>query len=90
MAFPDNPIWTFLVGHFVSTSCTHESGFKTMVFPAGPDAKRVRSGFADQVEGVDFKYPFAEYTRYYATVEEAKAGHKETVKLIKRLRKNGQ
>ena len=85
MAFPDNPLWTFLANYFVSTSCTHESGFKTMVFPAGPDARKIKAGFADQVTGVDFKHPFEEYTRHYKTVEEAKAGHKATVKVIKEL-----
>ena len=87
MAFPDSPLQTFLSGYFVSTSCTHESGFKTMVFPAGPDARKVKAGFADQVAGVDFKHPFEEYTRRYETVDEAKAGHKEMVKLIKELNK---
>ena len=87
MAFPDNPLWTFLKGYFVSTSCTHEHGFKTMVFPAGPDARKVKSGFVDQVEGVDFRHPCEEYTKHYETVDEAKAGHKETVKLIKELSK---
>jgi hypothetical protein len=38
---------------------------------------------------VDFKHPFEEYTRRYKTVEEAKAGHKAMVKLIKELIKNG-
>lgn len=85
MAFPDSPLFTFLNGYFVSTSCTHESGFKTMVFPAGPGARKVMSGFAEQVEGVDFKHPFVEYTKHYKTVDEAKAGHKETVKTIKGL-----
>lgn len=85
MAFPDNPLWTFLTNYFISTSCTHESGFKTMVFPAGPDARKVKAGFADQVTGVDFKHPFEEYTRRYKTVEEAKTGHKAMVKLIKEL-----
>ena len=85
MAFPDSPLLTFLSGYFVSTSCTHESGFKTMVFPAGPDARKVKSGFTDQVEGVDFKHPLEEYTRRYKTVDEAKTGHKETIKLVKEL-----
>ena len=85
MAFPDNPLWTFLTNYFVSTSCTHTSGFKTMVFPAGPDAKKVVSGFVDQVDGVDFKHPIEEYTRYYETVDEAKTGHKKMVKVIKEL-----
>ena len=89
MAFPDNPLWTFLKGYFVSTSCTHKSGFKTMVFPAGPDARKVKAGFADQIEGVDFRHALDEYTRHYKTVDEAKTGHKETVKLIKELSKRG-
>ena len=90
MAFPESPLWTFLSGYFVSTSCTHESGFKTMVFPAGHDARKVTGGFVDQVEGVDFKHPFEEYTRRYKTVDEAKAGHKEMVKLINGLIKTGR
>lgn len=85
MAFPESPLWTFLNGYFVSTSCRGRSGFKTMVFPAGPDAKKVVSGFMDQVEGVDFKHPIEEYTRYYETVDEAKTGHKKMVKVIKEL-----
>ena len=88
MAFPDNPLWSFLKGYFVSTSCTHESGFKTMVFRAGPDARKITAGFTDQVTGVDFKHPLEEHTRHYNTVDEAKAGHKETVKMIKELSKN--
>ena len=87
MAFPDSPLQTFLSGYFVSTSCTHESGFKTMVFPAGPDAKITKGGFADQVTGVDFKHPFEEYTKRYKTVDEAKVGHKEMVKMVKGLNK---
>lgn len=90
MAFPDNPLWTFLKGYFVSTSCTHEHGFKTMVFPAGPTARRVIGGFVDQVEGVDFKHPLEEHTQHYKTVDEAKAGHKKTVKLIKGLIKGAE
>ena len=90
MAFPDNPLWSFMKDYFVSTSCTHESGFKTMVFPAGPDARKVKSGFVDQVTGVDFKHPLEDYTRYYKTVDEAKAGHKEAVKSVKELSKNGR
>ena len=89
MAFPDNPILTFLDCYFVSTSCTHESGFKTMVFPAGPDARKVMSGFTEQVEGVDFRHPIEEYTRHYKTTDEAKAGHKETVKKVKEIIKTG-
>ena len=85
MGFPNTPLWTFLSGYFVSTSCTHTSGFKTMVFPAGPGAKKVVSGFTDQVEGVDFKHPFEEYIRRYDTVDAAKAGHKEVVKMVKEL-----
>lgn len=87
MAFPDNPLWTFLNGYFVSTSCTHESGFKTMVFPTGPDAKAIKTWHGEFVDGVDFRHPFEEYTRRYKTVDEAKAGHKETVKTIKGLNK---
>ena len=87
MAFPDSPLRTFLSGFFVSTYCTHKSGFKTMVFPSGPDTKIVKSGFVDQVEGVDFKHPLEEYTRRYQTVDEAKTGHKKAVKLIKELSK---
>ena len=88
MAFPNTPLWTFLRDYFVSTYCTHESGLKTMVFPAGPDARKVTGGFVDQVEGVDFRHPFEEYTRRYKTVDEAKAGHKEMVKFIKELIKS--
>ena len=87
MAFPNNPLWTFLKGYFVSTYCSHKSEFKTMVFPAGPNARKVVSGFVDQVEGVDFDHPFDEYTKSYGTADEAKAGHKETVKTIKELSK---
>lgn len=87
MAFPDSPLRTFLSGYFVSTYCTHKSGFKTMVFPAGPDTKIVKSGFVDQVEGVDFKHPLEEYTKHYETADEAKVGHKEMVKTIKELSK---
>ena len=90
MAFPESPLWTFLKGYFVSTSCRSRSGFKTMVFPAGPNARKVVSGFTDQVEGVDFKHPFEEYTRYYETVDEAKTGHKEMVKAIKELSKGAR
>lgn len=85
MAFPDSPLRTFLSGFFVSTYCTHKSGFKTMVFPSGPDAKIVTGGFADQVDDVDFRHPCEEYTQHYATVDEAKAGHKATIKTIKEL-----
>lgn len=88
MAFPYTPLWTFLKGYFVSTSCDHESIYKTMVFPAGPDAKKIKAGFTDQVEGVDFIHPIDKYTRYYASVDEAKTGHKETVKQIKDFIKN--
>lgn len=87
MAFPDSPLWTFLTNYFVSTSCTHESGFKTMVFPAGPDARIIKSGFVDDVTGVDFKHPLEEYTVHYKTVNEAKTGHKEIVKTVKGLNK---
>ena len=85
MAFPDTPLWSFLKGYFVSTYCTHESGLKTMVFPAGPNARKVIGGFADQVDDVDFRHPCEEYTQHYATVDEAKAGHKATIKTIKEL-----
>lgn len=88
MAFPDTPLWSFMKGYFVSTSCTHKSGYKTMVFPAGPDARKVTAGFTDQVTGVDFNHPLEEYTKHYMTVDEAKTGHKETIKLVKALGKN--
>ena len=87
MAFPDTPLWTFLKGYFVSTYCSHKSEFKTMVYPAGQNARRVVSGFTDQVEGVDFSYPLVEYAKCYETIDEAKAGHKATVKTIKELSK---
>ena len=89
MAFPDNPLWTFLKGYFVSTSCTHESGFKTMVFPASSDAKEVKTWNGNFVDGVDFRHPLEEYTKRYKTVDDAKTGHKETVKRIKELSTNG-
>lgn len=87
MAFPDNPLWTFLTNYFISTSCTHESGFKTMVFPAGPNAKAIKTWNGEFVDGVDFRHPLEEHTRRYKTVDEAKAGHKEIVKLVKELNK---
>lgn len=87
MAFPYTPLWTFIKGYFVSTSCDHGSIYKTMVFPACPDAKKVTAGFTDQVEGVDFTHPIESYTRYYASTDEAKIGHKETVKQVKNLAK---
>ena len=87
MAFPDNPLWTFLKGYFVSTYCSSKSEFKTMVYPAEPDARKIMSGFVDQVEGVDFKHPLEEYTMHYETADEAKAGHKSMVKTIKDLSK---
>ena len=87
MAFPESPLWAFLSGYFVSTSCTHESGFKTMVFPAVSDTKAIKTWHGEFVDGVDFKHPFEEYTRRYKTVDEAKKGHKETVKMIKALSK---
>ena len=90
MAFPDNPLWTFLKGYFVSTSCTHESGFKTMVFPTSPDAKAIKSWNGEFVNGVDFRHPLDEYTKHYKTVDEAKTGHKETVRLIKGLNRNAK
>lgn len=89
MAFPDNPLWTFLKGYFVSTYCSHKSEYKTMVYPASPEAKKVMRGFTEQVEGVDFDRPFDEYTKCYATVDDAKTGHKATVKAIKELIKKG-
>ena len=85
MAFPDSPLWTFLNGRFVSTYCSSKSEFKTMVYPAGPDARKIVSGFVDQVEGVDFNHPFEEYTKCYGSADEAKVGHKETIKVIKEL-----
>lgn len=85
MAFPDNPLWTFLKGYFVSTYCSSKSEFKTMVYPAEPDARKIMSGFVDQVEGVDFNRPFEEYAKCYGTVDAAKTGHKETVKAVKEL-----
>lgn len=85
MAFPDSPLWTFLNGYFVSTYCSRKSEFKTMVYPATPNARKVVGGFTDQVEGVDFNKPFEEYTICYRTADEAKAGHKETIKSVKEL-----
>lgn len=89
MAFPDNPLWTHFINYFISTSCTHESGFKTMVFPASPGVKEIKTWHGEFVDGVDFRHALDEYTRHYKTVDEAKTGHKETVKLIKELSKRG-
>ncbi len=79
------PIWTFLKGYLISTNDTFDAGLETMVFPASDDA-RVNEGFIrTYITGVDFAHPYDEYTKHYDTVEEAKAGHKETVKAIKML-----
>lgn len=85
MAFPNSPLWTYYANHFISTSCTHDSGFKSIVFPARPNVGKVKTWHGEFIEGVDFRHPLEEYTRRYKTVEEAKAGHKGIVKMIKEI-----
>lgn len=84
MARLNKPIWTFLKGYFISTNYTYDLGMETMVFPAEDGAKEHETLFALYVTGVDFEHPYDEYTRHYQTVEEAKAGHREIVALVKR------
>lgn len=79
----EKPLWTFLNGYFVSTNDTFDKGLETMVFPAENGARTIESIFTVRVVGVDFEKPFEEFTRHYQTVEEAKKGHKDTVKVLR-------
>lgn len=85
MKFPVEPLWKIAHGHFVSTANTFDQGLETMVFPASDDAKIVYDmrRFRNTVVGVNFGAPIAEYTRHYATIEDAKRGHQETVRAIR-------
>lgn len=79
------PIWTFLPGFLVSTNDTPDHGLETMVFPTSEDAgeRYDMFGFRTYAHGVDWGNPFEEYTQHYSTVVQARAGHAETVKLVK-------
>lgn len=83
MARLDKPIWTFVGRYFISTNDTFDCGLETMVFPAEVGAKIIEKIFSSYVTGVDFEHPYDEYTRHYQTVEEAKAGHKKIVRMVK-------
>lgn len=83
MKFPDQPLWNFANGYFVSTADTFDQGLETMVFPASDNAAIVKGFWQNWVKGVDFNNPLEEYTRHYTSVADAKRGHEETVRAIK-------
>ena len=90
MARLNKPIWTFLPGYMVSTNDTPDHGLETMVFFAeeGAGEREDFFSFGTYAYGVDFDRAFEEYTRHYETVAQAKAGHKEIVKMVKERIKN--
>ena len=79
----NEPIWTFLPGYFISTADTPDMGLETMVFPAKEGARARYTMWRNYADGVDFGNPYEEYTRHYPTVMLARAGHKETVQMVK-------
>lgn len=88
MKFPEKPLRAFKNGYMISTANTPDMGLETMVFPCWKEPQIVELWFTTEVRGVDFGKPLEELTRHYKTVEEAKAGHREIVKIVRGMPKH--